>query len=131
MNKIILIGNLTKDPIMRTTKIGTSICTFTVAVSRRFTNQAGKHVTDFFNVVAWSQLADLCGRYLAKGRKVAVIGEVQNRSYDDKDGNKRYITEVLASEIEFLAHKGDKSDNDSDLRSRFADANISDDDLPF
>ena len=102
MNKVFLIGNLTKDPDVRTTGSGTSVCTFRIAVQRRFVNQQGERASDFFDVVAWRQLADLCGRYLAKGRKVAVVGELQNRSYDAKDGTKRYVTEVVADEVEFL-----------------------------
>ena len=102
MNKIFLIGNLTRDPELRTTGSGTNVCSFDIAVNRRFTNQAGERVTDFFKIIAWRQLGDTCAKYLAKGRKVAVMGEVQNRSYDDKDGNKRYITEVIADEVEFL-----------------------------
>ena len=96
MNKVFLIGNLTKDPDVRTTGSGTSVCTFRIAVQRRFANQQGERASDFFDVVAWRQLADLCGRYLAKGRKVAVVGELQNRSYDAKDVTKRYVTEVVA-----------------------------------
>ena len=102
MNKAILIGNLTRDPEVRTTGSGTTVCTFTIAVNRRFQNQAGERVSDFFNIVAWRQLGELCGKYLSKGRKVSVIGEIQNRSYDAKDGSKRYITEIIADEIEFL-----------------------------
>ena len=90
MNKAILIGNLTRDPEVRTTGSGTTVCTFTIAVNRRFQNQAGERVSDFFNIVAWRQLGELCGKYLSKGRKVSVIGEIQNRSYDAKDGSKRY-----------------------------------------
>ena len=111
MNKVFLIGNLTKDPDVRTTGGGTSVCTFTVAVDRRFKAQNGEKVTDFFTIVAWRQLADLCGRYLAKGRKVSVVGELQNRSYDAKDGSKRYVTEIVADEIEFLTPKGQDSGN--------------------
>ncbi|HWQ59137.1 MAG TPA: single-stranded DNA-binding protein [Clostridia bacterium] len=103
MNKVFLIGNLVKDPDVRTTTGGTSVCTFRIAVSRRFQNQQGERVSDFFDVVSWRQLAELCGRYLAKGRKVAVVGELQTRSYDAKDGTKRYVTEVVADEIEFLS----------------------------
>ena len=106
MNKAILIGNLTRDPEVRTTGSGTTVCTFTIAVNRRFQNQAGERVSDFFNIVAWRQLGELCGKYLSKGRKVSVIGEIQNRSYDAKDGSKRYITEIIADEIEFLTPKG-------------------------
>ena len=102
MNKVFLIGNLTKDPDVRTTGGGTSVCTFSIAVDRRFKAQNGEKVTDYFNIVAWRQLADLCGRYLAKRRKASVVGELQNRSYDAKDGTKRYVTEIVADEIEFL-----------------------------
>lgn len=103
MNKVFLIGNLTKDPEVRTTGGGTNVCTFRIAVTRRFQNQQGERVSDFFDVVAWRQLADLCGRYLAKGRKVAVVGELQTRNYEAKDGTKRYVTEIVADEIEFLS----------------------------
>jgi len=105
MNKVILIGNLTRDPEVRATPSGVTICTFSVAVSRRFQNQSGERVTDYFNIIAWRQLGETCGRYLAKGRKVAVIGELQTRSYDAKDGSKRYVTEVVADEVEFLTPK--------------------------
>lgn len=107
MNKAILIGNLTRDPEVRTTSSGTSVCTFTVAVNRRFVNQQGVREADFINIVTWRQLADLCGRYLAKGRKVAVIGSIQTRTYDAQDGSKRYVTEVVADEVEFLNGTGD------------------------
>lgn len=108
MNKVFLTGNLTKDPDVRTTGGGTSVCTFRIAVTRRFQNQQGERVSDFFDVVAWRQLADLCGRYLAKGRKVAVVGELLTRSYDAKDGTKRYVTEIVADEIEFLSPRDNR-----------------------
>ena len=118
MNKAILIGNLTRDPEVRTTGSGTTVCTFTIAVNRRFQNQAGERVSDFFNIVAWRQLGELCGKYLSKGRKVSVIGEIQNRSYDAKDGSKRYITEIIADEIEFLTPKGQEGGSGSGGSSR-------------
>ena len=102
MNKVILIGNLTRDPELRTTGGGTSVCSFSIAVNRRFSNQQGEKVTDFFNIVAWRQLGELCGKYLAKGRKVCITGEIQNRSYDAKDGTKKYVTEIIADDVEFL-----------------------------
>lgn len=104
-----MIGNLTKDPDVRSTGSGVSVCSFRIAVNRRFANQSGERVSDFFDVVAWRQLADLCGRYLAKGRKVAVYGELQTRSYDAKDGTKRYVTEIIADEVEFLSPRGQDS----------------------
>lgn len=103
MNKAFLIGNLTRDPEVRTTNSGVSVCTFTLAINRRFANQQGVREADFINIVTWRQLADLCGRYLAKGRKCAVVGSIQTRTYDAQDGSKRYITEVVADEVEFLS----------------------------
>lgn len=89
MNKVFLIGNLTKDPEMRSTQSGVAVCNFTIAVNRRFKNANGEQETDFLNVIAWRQLAELCGKYLAKGRKVAVTGSIQTRTYEAKDGSKR------------------------------------------
>ncbi|MBR2572400.1 MAG: single-stranded DNA-binding protein [Clostridia bacterium] len=107
MNKAILIGRLTRDPETRTTQSGVTRTTFTLAVDRRFPNQQGVREADFINIVAWRQLADLCGRYLTKGRQAAVIGQIQTRSYDAQDGTKRYVTEVVADEVEFLGSKND------------------------
>lgn len=105
MNKAIIIGNLTRDPEVTTTSGGVSKCSFTVAVQRRFANAQGVKEADFIPVIAWRQLSELCGRYLAKGRKVAVEGEIQTRSYDAQDGTKRYVTEVIAASVEFLSSR--------------------------
>ena len=102
MNKVILIGYLAADPESRTTQTGLHQCTLRLAVQRRFVNQqTGKRETDFLNVVCWRQTADFCARYLSKGRKVAVDGSLQTRSYDAQDGSKRYVTEVIADNVEF------------------------------
>ncbi|MGI6174723.1 MAG: single-stranded DNA-binding protein [Christensenellales bacterium] len=106
MNKAFIIGNLTRDPEARATQSGISKSSFTVAVNRRFTNQAGERETDFLPVVAWRGLADTCNRYLYKGSKVAVAGMIQTRSYDAQDGTKRYVTEIVADEVQFLDPKG-------------------------
>lgn len=104
MNKVFLIGNLTKDPEMRSTQSGVAVCNFTIAVNRRFRNpQTGQQETDFLNVIAWRQLAELCNKYLAKGRKVAVTGSIQTRTYEAKDGSKRTAWDIVADEVEFLA----------------------------
>ena len=103
MNKVILIGNLAADPETRTTSSGISMCSFRIAVQRRFANQQGVREADFFTIIAWRQLAELCSRFLSKGRKVAVEGTIQNRSYDAQDGSKRYVTEILADNVEFLS----------------------------
>lgn len=114
MNKAILIGNLANDPEMRTTASGVSVCQFRLAVQRRFANQQGVREADFFNIVAWRQTAELCARYLSKGRKVAVEGSIQNRSYDAQDGSKRYITEIVADNVEFLSSpQGDRQRADN------------------
>ena len=143
MNKAILIGNLTRDPEVRTTGSGVSVCTFTIAVNRRFANQQGVREADFINIVAWRQTAELCGRYLAKGRKVAVVGSIQTRSYDAQDGSKRYVTEVVADEVEFISGPQDgarpqRSDDiplppepmDNGSRAGMMDE-VDDDELPF
>ena len=112
MNKVILIGNLTKDPELTTTTSGISVCRFTVAVSRRFTNSEGERETDFINVVVWRNLADNCHKFLRKGSKAAVVGNIQTRSYDAQDGTKRYVTEVVAEEVEFVGAKTNSEDGD-------------------
>lgn len=105
MNKITLIGNLTANPELRSTPSGVSVCTFTIAVNRRFANADGDRQTDFFRVNAWRGLADTCARYLEKGKKVAVIGELQARQYNAKDGTTRMSLDVAADEVEFLSPK--------------------------
>ena len=107
MNKVIMIGNLANDPEARTTQSGISQSTFRIAVQRRFANQQGVREADFFTVIAWRQTADFCNRYLSKGRKVAVEGSIQNRSYDAQDGSKRYVTEIIADNIEFVGSRND------------------------
>jgi single-strand DNA-binding protein len=102
MNKVIMIGNLANDPEARTTQSGISQSTFRIAVQRRFANQQGVREADFFTVIAWRQTADFCNRYLSKGRRVAVEGSIQNRSYDAQDGSKRYVTEIMADNVEAL-----------------------------
>lgn len=125
MNKFIGIGNLTKDVDLRTTQSGKAVATLTIAVNRRFKGQDGEKVTDFFTVVAWNQLGEMCGKYLAKGKKVAVSGELQTRSYDAKDGTKRYVTEIIADEVEFLSPR----ENPMDVSTM--EEYTGNDDLPF
>ena len=109
MNKICLVGNLTNDPELRSTGSGISVCTFIIAVNRRFANQQGEREADFIPVVAWRGLADNCARYLAKGRKVAVTGSLQTRRYEDKEGKKRTAFEVVADDVEFLSPRDSAS----------------------
>lgn len=142
MNKIVLIGNLTHDPETRSTPNGVTVCSFTIAVNRRFASQGGEKQTDFFRINAWRQLGDLCARYLTKGRKVAVIGELQARIYEAKDGTTRLSLDVSADEVEFLSPKGqeDGSANYSAPRPQQSHGSsqdmagfndISSDDIPF
>lgn len=105
MNHVSMIGRLTKTPDIRQTNTGKNVCTFTLAVNRRYKDADGKTTADFFSVQAWEKLAELCARYLDKGSKVFVSGELRNRSYEAKDGSKRTVTEIIASEVEFLSPK--------------------------
>jgi len=111
MNKAMIIGNLTRDPEMRTTASGISVCRFTVAVTRPF----NRDETDFISVVAWRKTAEIISKYVTKGNKIAISGYIQTGSYDDKDGNRRYTTELIAEDFEFLTPKGagGQSDNDA------------------
>ena len=113
MNKAILIGRLTKDPELRTTPTGRNVCQFSVAVSRNFTNANGEREADFINCVVWDKQAENLVKYQKKGNQIAVEGRIQTRNYDDKDGKKVYVTEILASNISFLDSKGtNTSSND-------------------
>jgi len=109
MNKAILIGNLANDPESRTTASGISQCTFRLAVQRRFANAQGVREADFLTIVCWRQTADFCSRYLSKGRRVAVEGSIQTRSYDAQDGTKRYVTEIVADNVEALGSRDEGS----------------------
>ena len=102
MNHITLIGRLTKDPELKYTSSGTAVCSFTLAVNRRFTSQNGEKEADFIPVVVWNKAAENCAKYLSKGRQTAVEGRLQIRSYDDKDGQRKRVTEVVAENVEFL-----------------------------
>ena len=132
MNKCILIGNLTKDPELTTTSNGVAVCRFTIAVSRRYSNAEGERETDFLNIVVWRSLGENCHKFLKKGSKVGVVGNIQNRSYDATDGSKRYITEIVAEEVEFLSTK---STDEVATKSPSEDVAklqpIDDDGLPF
>jgi single-strand DNA-binding protein len=102
LNKVVLIGRLTRDPELRSTPNGISVATFTLAVDRGFSSKQGEKEADFIPIVTWRQLADNCAKYLKKGRLAAVAGRIQTRSYDGQDGQKRYVTEIVADEVKFL-----------------------------
>jgi len=102
VNKCFLIGNLTRDPELRTTGSGISVCSFTVAVTRRYTGQSGEREADFIPVVVWRTTAENCAKYLRKGSQVAVTGSIQVRNYETQEGQRRTATEVIADEVQFL-----------------------------
>lgn len=132
MNKAILIGNLTRDPEVRSTPSGVTVCNFSIAVNRRFKSQSGEQTTDFFNIIAWRQLGEMCGKYLAKGRKVCVVGEIQTRNYDAKDGTKRSVTEIVADEVEFLTPRDSQAaPHQGNAAAGFEGFTDIDDELPF
>ncbi len=154
MNKVILIGRLTKDPELKTIGSGVATVAFSIAVQRSFTNQNGEREADFINCVAWRRQAENISKYCTKGTQVAVEGRIQTRSYDAQDGTKRYVTEVICDNVTFLGSKGDKQNSympgegtdliapaDQDIKTTdvtedpFKDFGeeivLSDDDLPF
>ena len=106
MNKAILIGRLTRDPELRTTPTGRNVCQFAVAVNRTYTSASGEREADFINCVVWDKQAENLARYQKKGNQIAVEGRIQTRNYDDNNGKKVYVTEILASNISFLDAKG-------------------------
>lgn len=134
MNKVILIGNLTRDPDYGETQSGISFCNFSIAVNRPYNDSNGERQTDFFNIKTWRGQADNCAKYLRKGSKVGVVGSLQTRTYEDNDGNKRNVTEIVANEVEFLS-SANKSDDRGETtraqRSRPELEPIDDGDLPF
>lgn len=139
MNKVYLIGNLTRDPELAETNSGIAVCRFAIAVNRTYSNSEGNREVDFFNITVWRTQAENCGKYLKKGSKVAIVGSLQTRSYEDKDGIKRNVTDIIASEVEFLSTKnsGENSDGDEERYSKPKSSakpqlqEVSDDDLPF
>ena len=102
MNKCFLLGNLTKDPEVASTSTGIAVTKFTIACNRNYTNANGEREADFLNIVTWRGLAENCGKYLSKGSKVAITGSITTRSYEADDGSKRYVTEIVADEVEFI-----------------------------
>ncbi len=148
MNKVILIGRLTRDPEMRTTASGTSVTRFSIAVQRPFQDQNGERGADFINCVAWRRQAENIGKYCTKGTQVAIEGRIQTGSYDAQDGTKRYTTDIVCDNVTFLGSKNNNGsvvspvDNTVDemptadiTEDPFKDFGeevaLSDDDLPF
>lgn len=105
MNKVILMGRLTRDPEVKNTTTGKAVATFTLAVDRRFKNKDGQKEADFVPIVVWGKQAEFAGQYLSKGSQIGVSGRLQVRSYDGQDGQRRYVTEVVADEVYFISTK--------------------------
>ena len=134
MNSVVLVGRLTKDPELITTNNGISVCRFSIAVQRKFANEDGEREADFINIVAWRGLADTCGKYLKKGTRVGIEGSIQTRSFDGKDGVRKYATEVVADEVEFLSPKQNEETEEPKEQSKAKQQSfepIDDDNLPF
>ena len=128
MNSLHIIGNLTRDPETRTTQSGSTVCSFTVAVNRRRANPDGSHDADFFRVSAWNQLGENCQKYLAKGRKVSVVGSVSAHAYAQQDGKPAASLDVMANDVEFLSAKNDAGNSGTD-ESGYTP--VESDDLPW
>lgn len=145
MNRAILIGNLASDPESRTTQSGIAQCSFRLAVQRRFKGANGERETDFLPIVCWRQTAEFAQKYLAKGRKVAVEGSIQTRSYDAQDGSKRYVTEIIADSVEAVGGREDGAQNAQNAQNvqnargaqkpaqnrQMGFTEVNDDELPF
>jgi len=135
INQVVLVGRLTHDPELRyTAGGGVAVTSFNIAVDRPFTNQQGERETDFINIVTWRKLAENCANYLKKGQMAAVVGRLQVRSYDDREGIRRKVAEVVANNVQFLERSG--RDSESSKSSDFdgpetEDLDISGDDVPF
>lgn len=142
MNKVCLTGRITKDPEIRYTANNIAVATFSLAVNRNFKNADGNYDADFINCVAFRNTAELLGKYVHKGDQLGIEGHIQTRNYDDKDGKKVYITEVMVDSLDFLQSKKEQTNElkevekeqpvESDPYKDFGEAiEISDDDLPF
>lgn len=129
LNRIVLIGRLTKDPELRYTPNGVAVATFTLAVDRNRKNAQGERETDFINIVVWQKQAENVANYLSKGKLAAVDGRLQIRSYDGQDGQRRWMTEVVADTVRFLSPKDSGGAGSMDFIG--AEIEHSDDDLPF
>ncbi|MBE0501905.1 MAG: single-stranded DNA-binding protein [Desulfuromonadales bacterium] len=124
VNKVILVGNLGKDPDLRYTPSGTAVCEFSIATSDRFKNKQGEQQekTEWHNIIVWAGLAEICGKYLHKGKQVYIEGRLQYRTYDDRDGNKRYVTEIVADQMQMLGGRGGANDDSGAGYNRGAQA---------
>ncbi len=140
VNKVMLIGNLGRDPEIRYTTSGQAVANFTLATTEKYTNKAGdkQEDTEWHRIVAWGRLAEICGEYLTKGRMVYIEGSIRTRSWEDKEGNTKWTTEIVARNMQMLGSSGGRSESSSTAAEKIpADFDIeddsfgSDDDIPF
>lgn len=129
LNNVVLIGRLVRDPDLRYSPSGTAVANFTLAVDREFKNEDGEKEADFIPVVVFKKQAENCANYLKKGRLVAIKGRIQVRTYEDKDGNKRWVTEVIAENVRFLDYG--KKDGQDQSNSFGSEVSFDDSDIPF
>jgi single-strand DNA-binding protein len=134
VNKVILIGNLGRDPEIRYTQSGSAVANFSIATTERWTNRDGEaqEKTEWHRIVAWGKLAEICGEYLKKGKQVYIEGSLQYREYEDRDGNTRYVTEIKARDMQMLGRRGDEGGyNGPSGEDQGSGASVTDDDIPF
>lgn len=131
MNKIVLIGNLTRDPELAETPSGLTVAKLGLAVNRNYTNADGERQVDFFNITVWRTQAETCGRYLKKGNKVAIVGSLQNRTFEDSEGQKRTVTDIVANEVEFLTPRNVDGESEPPTRNKAKLEEVDGEDLPF
>ena len=145
VNKVIILGRLGQDPELKTTPSGASVCQFSLATSESWTDRNGQkqEKTEWHRIVVWNKLADLCNQYLSKGRQAFVEGKIQTRSWEDRDGNKRYTTEIVANTVQFIGGQTAQMDNQSSYQQQQpaeqsnnsyqapVEDNFTSDDIPF
>ncbi|MGP4074179.1 single-stranded DNA-binding protein [Piscibacillus sp. B03] len=136
LNKVVLVGRLTRDPELRYTPNGVAVANFTIAVNRPFSNQNGKREADFINCVAWRRQAENLANFMKKGSMVGVDGRIQTRSFEGQDGKRNFVTEVMAEQVQFLEGKtsnesSEQSQSGSPLENEGIPMDLSDDELPF
>lgn len=129
INKVILIGRLTKDPELRYTPVNnTPVCSFTLAVNRRFSKEGEERQADFINCLAWNKTAEFISKYFVKGSMIAIVGRIQTRTWDDNEGKRHYVTEVVTDEVYFT---GEKRGDSFEPSNAYEPEDVDDDDLPF
>lgn len=132
MNNVVLMGRLAKDPDVRYTQVNnTMVVQFPLAVNRRFVRQGEERQADFINIVAWNKTAEFCSKYFKKGQQVGIIGRLQTRNYDDKDGKKVYVTEVIAEEVYFADSKKEEANPFANAPASNEFTSVNDEQLPF